>query len=95
MVTVGERRLIGWLVRLGVWKADYNLFGTVSIFPRWGTHRFYEWLLRRQRVDDLHHAPCCPANHWCRRQFVFRRCNCGAAHAAFNVNPSATQIEGD
>jgi hypothetical protein len=78
MVTTQERRFIGWMIRLHIWTADYNLFGTVQVFPRWGTRWLFERLLRRQVVDDLHHAPCCPANHWCRRAFVFRRCNCGA-----------------
>lgn len=79
MVTRGERRLIMWLVGLHIWRAEFSLFDCVVVRPCWGTRWFYEWLLRRQIVDDLHHAPACPANHWHRRSFVFRPCTCGAA----------------
>lgn len=30
-------------------------------------------------LDDLHHAPACPANHWHKKRLPTGRCTCGAA----------------
>lgn len=32
--------------------------------------------------DDLHHAPCCPANHFHQRRMPTGRCTCGADRPA-------------
>jgi hypothetical protein len=65
-----------------IWRARVGLFRTVEIVPRWGTRWLFNRLRDRQTVDDFHHAPCCPANHWSRQRLVFNNCNCGAAAAA-------------
>lgn len=82
MVTNGERRLIIWLVRLKIWGMQRDrLWGRALFKACWGTGWLLRWIEGRQIVDDLHHAPMCPSNHWCRQALVFQRCNCGAARA--------------
>ena len=77
MVTDRERLLIRRLVRLHVFRLEIRL-RLISVFARPG----FRWLLRRierrQMVDNLHHAPCCQANHYHKMRLVFRPCNCGA-----------------
>jgi hypothetical protein len=82
VVTDGQRRLVYALAKAHVFRPEIGLFRTVQIIPRWGFRWVLEWLLRNQTVDNLHHAPCCPANHFCKRRLVFTRCNCGAAARA-------------
>ena len=80
MVTKGERRLIYWLVRLHIWKMQSDgLWGRAVFKPIPGTRWLLRWIERRQVNDKWHHAPACPANHWCRQVLVFHRCTCGAA----------------
>lgn len=83
MVTMKQRRLIVWLVKLHVWKLESDgLWGRAVFRPMRGTG----WLLRRikraQISDGLHHAPACPANEWDGAVIVFHRCTCGAAKYA-------------
>lgn len=80
-LTRHQRRVVALMLRM-------RLFGQVEsmrllwIQPRWEALRpLHEWLLRHQRVDDLHHAPCCPANHYHRCRLVYQHCTCGAAAA--------------
>jgi len=77
LVTEPQRKFIIFLVKWKIWKAVFNM-RLISIRPRWGTR----WLLKKikgcQVVDNLHHAPCCPANHYHRTRLVFKRCSCGA-----------------
>ncbi len=82
MVTANERKLI----RALVWLKAFRLYVGMRCV-RVDANRGFHWLLRlikqRQVVDDLHHAPACPANHWHRQLLVLQHCNCGAAkHAA-------------
>lgn len=80
MVTDRERQLIKWLVRLHIWKMRSDgLWGRAVFRPMWGTRWLLRWIERRQINDVWHHAPACPANHWCRQVLVFQRCTCGAA----------------
>ena len=80
MVTTKQRRLIYWLVKLHVWKMQSDgLWGRAVFRPMFGTRWLLKKIMRDQVNDDLHHAPKCPANHWCRQVLVFQRCNCGAA----------------
>lgn len=80
MVSEHERAIAIGMVEAGHWRLERSLFRCTQVVPV----RFkalHELLLRRQRVDDFHHAPCCPANHWHRRILVFHTCSCGAAEA--------------
>ena len=77
MVTYREHWLIFQLVRYGIWGQREHM-RTVEVYPKWGTRWLFNWIKKRQVVDDWHHAPCCPANHYCRAKLVFSRCNCGA-----------------
>lgn len=86
MVTERQRRLVYAISKLRVFRVRIGLFRTVEIVPCWGFRWALEWLLKIQTVDSLHHAPCCPANHWCKRRLVFTRCNCGAAANAPTVS---------
>jgi hypothetical protein len=89
MVTRGERALIIWLVKLSVWKMQRDqLWGRAFFTPMWGTRWLLRWIMQRQVVDDLHHAPLCPSNHWCRQALVFQRCNCGADRHAHESTAS-------
>ncbi len=78
MITKQHRRLAFWLVKLKIWKLRRDLFRNIEVVPCWGTR----WILRRMKLaqvlDNLHHAPCCPANHFHRSRLVFDRCICGA-----------------
>jgi hypothetical protein len=82
MVTDRQRRFIHTLIRLDAFRV--RMFMRLPwIEARW---RGSSWVLARikrwQIVDDLHHAPCCPANHYHRTRLVFHPCTCGAAAAA-------------
>jgi hypothetical protein len=82
MVTNAERQIIMNLVQAGKVKAEIGLFRVVVVSGlNPGTQATLERIRRRQKVDDWHHAPCCPANHWCRKRLVFSGCNCGAEKA--------------
>lgn len=77
MVTNKERRLVIWLCKLRIWKPQMEMRIVWIQTPRlkW----LHKWLLKRQKVDDLHHAPACPANHYHKQRLVFFPCSCGAA----------------
>lgn len=79
MVTNHQRQQVLTMIRLGHWEV------AESMRLPWIRAKRFEGLLkllqRRQPVDDLHHAPCCPANHYHRCRLVFHRCTCGAQHA--------------
>lgn len=82
MVTPNERAFVRLMIRLRLFELRQSM-RLPWVRPRPGAGWVLEWLLRRQAVDDLHHAPCCPANHYHRRRLVFQPCTCGAAlHAA-------------
>lgn len=77
MLTNRQKKLIYWMVKLGLWK--YQVYMRIPwVWPNFGSEWLHERLLKVQDVDDLHHAPCCPANHYHRRRLVFCRCTCGA-----------------
>lgn len=79
MITNNERKLVKWMVKLKLWQVVIN-FRLPDVYPRCrGTRWIFKWLLRRQVVDSLHHAPCCPANHFHKQRLVFGYCTCGAA----------------
>jgi hypothetical protein len=65
------------MIALGLWKHEINLFNLLSIKPqkaKW----LHTLMLKYQQVDNLKHAPCCPANHYHRSRLVFQPCTCGA-----------------
>lgn len=78
MIRPIDRKIAVFLVRQRFWRAEVGLFRVVIVMPCKGTRWLFERMLKRQNVDEYKHAPCCPANHWCRRRLVFQRCNCGA-----------------
>lgn len=82
MVTEPQRQLILRLCRLRMFRARVGLMRTPIVTARWGVRWLLERIKRAQVVDDLHHAPCCPANHYHRQRLVFHPCTCGAARAA-------------
>ncbi len=77
MVTDTERRVIVLLIRSRLWKASHQM-RLLTLDPKLGTMWIFRKLIKRQVVDELHHAPCCPANHYHNTRFVFQHCNCGA-----------------
>lgn len=81
MVTNMERMLITRMVTAGKLTATIGLFRTVEIRATTpGMQQLLARIKARQQVDDWHHAPCCPANHWHRARLVFHGYNCGAEH---------------
>lgn len=83
MISDRDRAIVVTLFSRGAVTAKNNLFGTIDIHPTDEfTNRLLKRLRDRQEVDDLHHAPRCEANHWCRQRLVLRICNCGAARQA-------------
>lgn len=79
MVNDRERRVIEYCVEHGLMEVRIGLFRTVEIHAPPENERLLKRIKARQKVDDLHHAPCCPANHWHKARLVFQPCNCGAA----------------
>jgi len=77
MLTKRQRRLVQLMLSLRLWMPDVSM-RLVWFRARRGTRWLLELLLERQAVDDAHHAPCCPANHYHKRRLVFQRCSCGA-----------------
>ncbi len=79
MVTDRERRFIVFMVNIKMWRVGISM-RLHFIYPMIGNRT---WLLdrlhKRQIVDSLHHAPCCPANHYHKARLVFQPCTCGAA----------------
>lgn len=82
MIQTFDRKIAFRLWKLGAWKLDPFMFRSFNIIPCWGTGWLLEMMLKRQVVDDLHHAPACPANHYHKRRLVFDRCTCGAQACA-------------
>ena len=77
MIRQNDRHILYWMLRLGLFRTR-PLFRCPRIWPRWCVKWIYNWMLRRQVRDGLHHAPACPGNEWAGMELVFRRCNCGA-----------------
>ena len=75
-------RLLAWLLLgLGLWEVTIQMH-LVDIRPRTGWRgRGSVWLWNRmlgaQLLDNLHHAPCCPANNYHHRRLVTKPCTCG------------------
>lgn len=76
MVTEFERRIVLTLLGRGFYLTNEMRLPWVHAKP--GLKWFLRWLKKRQVVDNLKHAPCCPANHYHRQRLVFRLCTCGA-----------------
>lgn len=77
MITSDDRRTVLELIRLGIWDQEVRM-GLLEVTVPENMRPLFEVILKRQNVDDLHHAPCCPANHYHHRRLVFSRCTCGA-----------------
>lgn len=85
MVTDTERQLVNILIWLKLWRT-FSQMRIVQIHPKFGTRWIYNWLRGRQIIDNLKHAPCCPANNYHGMRLVFQRCNCGAQ--AMKISPN-------
>ena len=78
MIRQNDRRLFYLMFKLGLFKS-HNFMWISRLRPRGRVSRWlYNWMLRRQVRDGLHHAPACPGNEWAGVELVFRHCNCGA-----------------
>lgn len=65
------------MIKLKLWK-PFFYFRLIDFQPRRGTYWLYDMIRKKQVVDDLHHAPACPANHYHKQRLVFQPCTCGA-----------------
>lgn len=83
MLSNGQRRLTRVMVWLKLWVPSESM-RILWLQPRWGTRWLLLQLLKRQRVDELHHAPCCPANHYHRTRLVVHPCSCGATRIMYS-----------
>lgn len=77
MISDADRRIVLSMLKLGRWKA-FTHMRLPEIQVDQNSEIYFEKMLARQEVDNLHHAPCCPANHYHKRRLVFSRCICGA-----------------
>lgn len=77
MVTNQQRKFIKLMIKLKLWKITVWL-RNIDIQPHFKTKWILNYLKKIQIVDNLHHAPCCPANHFHKTRFVFQKCTCGA-----------------
>ena len=77
MITNRQRKLLKWLLRLKL-VTPYENMRLIDFRARRGLRWVTRWIRRTQKVDNLHHAPCCQANHYHRCRIVFQRCTCGA-----------------
>jgi hypothetical protein len=82
MITDRQRKIVIALVKLNVWRLERGMFGQIEVRSSRGTKWLFNRMRKNQMVDDLHHAPACPANHYHKTRLVFHRCNCGAEHYA-------------
>ena len=80
MIRQNDRRVLYWMFKLRLFRTDVQM-GCARLHPRRGVRWIYNWMLRRQVSDGLHHAPFCPGNEWSGVELVWRRCNCGAVAA--------------
>lgn len=77
MITKKQRNLVMWMVKVGMWDC-VTVLRQPHIKACYGTKWLLRRLLNKQVVDNLHHAPCCPANHFHNSRLVFQECDCGA-----------------
>lgn len=77
MVTDQQRAQVLYMVKQGHWQVYEQM--RVPCVRAIRFRALLDLLKDRQPVDNLHHAPCCPANHWHRARLVFQGCTCGAS----------------
>lgn len=77
MVTNKERKFIKFMVWIKAFYG-YDHMRCLQIGAVWGFLWILNLIEKRQIVDDFHHAPCCPSNHWHKKRLVFQDCTCGA-----------------
>ncbi len=92
MITDRDRSIVEELVRLGIWKVE-KFMRLPNIVATDETEPLLEAMLARQSRDNLHHAPCCPANHYHYRRLVFSQCNCGAQDLWDKDHPKPNPLE--
>jgi hypothetical protein len=79
MISETQRSIANILFKLRLWR--FRVLMTTScmdVIPARGTKWILNWMLKTQKVDNLHHAPACPANHYHRTRIVYQTCTCGA-----------------
>ena len=79
MILPEDRKTVIEMVDLKIWKIEIQM-RTPSVIATPDTRPLLKAMLERQEIDDLHHAPACPANHYHRCRLVFDKCTCGAAY---------------
>ena len=77
MIRPLDRKIATVLVCIRIFTVR-KLWWTYQIYARKGARWIFNWMLRRQTLDGLHHAPACPGNEWSGANLVFNLCNCGA-----------------
>lgn len=77
MVTREQFNFVQRMIKLRLWSVQ-TVMRQPDIRACWGTQWILERLKEKQVVDNLHHAPCCGANHYHKTRLVFHRCTCGA-----------------
>lgn len=77
MITQRQRKFVMFMLKLRLWSIR-TMMRLPDIHAMLGTHWILKRLKERQSVDNYHHAPCCPANHYHKERIVFHPCNCGA-----------------
>lgn len=77
MLTKRQKKFVSLMTRLRLFVIHEGVFLT-WVHGRWGFDWLVDRLLKSQVVDDLHHAPACPANHYHHTRLVFLPCICGA-----------------
>lgn len=90
-MTRRHRKIAKVLLKLKLWEIGVQM-RCHDVRPRAGwrwrlTGWLYDRMRRLQVLDDLHHAPACPANHWRRRRLVLKPCTCGAREVTGKTKP--------
>ena len=78
MILPRHRKVASFLCRIGVFLIRRSFFGVYHVYPRPWARWIFNYMLRRQVRDGLHHAPACPGNEWSGEALVFQDCTCGA-----------------
>lgn len=86
MIRPRDRKIAQLLLKLRLFyiqpPTEWHSYRCYRLRARKPAQWIWDWMLRRQTRDGLHHAPMCPGNEWAGVELVFQRCNCGAAREA-------------
>ncbi len=90
MILDSDRAIVVEMVELKIWKL-VNQMRLPDVVPTEETKPLLRAMKDRQKRDDLHHAPCCPANHFHYTRLVLKRCTCDAAAEHRRLNPKPVE----